>query len=142
MRHELQRLFSTFPRGGPGVGLLLLRAAVGITSVIQGAFYLLNGDSPTLETLTIALLTVAGGVALLLGLLTPVAGVLVGFSALAVTLSWFPRPTPNLLDAKLSAVLVMVVAAAVVFLGPGAISLDARIFGRREIIIPSRLSSS
>jgi hypothetical protein len=25
---------------------------------------------------------------------------------------------------------------AVVFLGPGAFSLDARLFGRREIIIP------
>jgi len=28
-------------------------------------------------------------------------------------------------------------AAAITFLGPGAYSLDARLFGRREIVLPS-----
>jgi hypothetical protein len=30
-----------------------------------------------------------------------------------------------------------VIALAVICLGPGALSLDARLFGRREIIIPT-----
>jgi hypothetical protein len=47
-----------------------------------------------------------------------------------------PPPTPNLFDARLSAILAAIMAAAIVFLGPGAFSLDARMFGRREIIIP------
>jgi hypothetical protein len=41
-----------------------------------------------------------------------------------------------LLDTKWIVALVLAVAAAVVPLGPGALSLDARLFGRREIIIP------
>jgi hypothetical protein len=136
MRNTMQWLFPTFPRGGPSVGLLLLRAAVGVTAAIQGSFYLANSDNPTLGTLTVALVTAASGASLLLGLLTPVAGILVGLSAVGVTFSWFPPPTPNLFDAILPTVLVVVVAAAVVFLGPGALSLDARIFGRHEVIIP------
>jgi len=141
MRHELQRLFSTFPRGWPGVGLLLLRAVVGVTVTLQGSYYLANGDSPAVLTVILALLMIVAGVSLVVGLLTPVAGVVTGLSAASVTLGWCHPPTPNLFDAKLSTVLVVVVAASVVLLGPGSISLDARIFGRREIIIPPRVTS-
>ena len=34
-----------------------------------------------------------------------------------------------------------IMAAAIVFLGPGAFSVDARLFGRREIIIPPPLGA-
>jgi hypothetical protein len=37
---------------------------------------------------------------------------------------------------------VTVISIALVCLGPGAFSLDARLFGRREIIIPDSASSS
>ena len=141
MRHELQRLFSTFPRGWPGVGLLLLRAVVGATAAIQGTYYLANGDNPAILTLIVAMLMVVGGASLVMGLLTPLAGVVTGLGAAGITLGWFPPPNPNLFEAKLSTVLVVVVAAAVVLLGPGSISLDARIFGRREIIIPPRVTT-
>ena len=53
----------------------------------------------------------------------------------------FPVPVPNLFDEKLSAILAAIIAVAIVFLGPGAFSLDARLFGRREIIIPPRVRS-
>jgi hypothetical protein len=36
----------------------------------------------------------------------------------------------------MTAVLSAVIAVAVICLGAGALSLDARLFGRREIIIP------
>jgi hypothetical protein len=42
----------------------------------------------------------------------------------------------------LSAALVALIAAALVLLGPGALSLDARWFGRREIIIPPAAPSA
>jgi hypothetical protein len=62
--------------------------------------------------------------------------VIVGLGALSVGFSVLPEPTPSLFDARLSAILAAIMAAAIVFLGPGAFSLDARLFGRREIIIP------
>jgi uncharacterized membrane protein YphA (DoxX/SURF4 family) len=44
--------------------------------------------------------------------------------------------TPNLFDAKLSFLYAGVMLVALLLAGPGAFSIDARVFGRREIIIP------
>lgn len=82
------------------------------------------------------LLGLAAGASLLAGFLTPVAGAIVGFGALGVAFSVLSAPAPNLFDSRLSAILAGIIGAAIVFLGPGAFSLDARMFGRREIIIP------
>lgn len=71
-----------------------------------------------------------------MGLFTPIAGVVAGVGALGIGLSLWPAPAPNLFDAKLSLVLTGIMIVAVVFLGPGRYSLDARLFGHREIIIP------
>src|ERR1700722_2425091 len=131
---DLARLFSTFPSGLPGVGLLLLRAAVGVTAVIQGGVYL--ADHVTLACWVVGSVMVAGGVSVLIGFLTPVASILVALGTLGIALLWFPAPAPNLFNTPLPATLVVIVAAAVAFLGPGTASIDRRLFGRREIIIP------
>jgi uncharacterized membrane protein YphA (DoxX/SURF4 family) len=81
-------------------------------------------------------LTIASGASLLIGFLTPVAGILVGLVSIGSAFSWLPAPAPNLFDARLSIVFATIMVAAIVLLGPGAFSLDARLFGRREIIIP------
>jgi hypothetical protein len=133
---SLQRLYSTFPSGCPGVGLLLLRVAVGATAAIQGAAYLADGRNPTLEVWVIGLAVVVSGISLLIGFLTPVAGGLVALTTTGIALSWLPAPTPNLFSSLLPAILVAIIGAAVAFLGPGALSVDCRLFGRREIIIP------
>jgi uncharacterized membrane protein YphA (DoxX/SURF4 family) len=73
---------------------------------------------------------------LVAGLFTPIAGVIAGLGALGIGFSLMPAPTPNLFDARLSAIFAAIMTAAIVFLGPGAYSLDALLFGRREIIIP------
>lgn len=72
----------------------------------------------------------------MIGFLTPLAATLVALGVLGVAFSWVPAPTSNLFDTKLPAVLAAVISLAILFLGPGALSLDARLFGRREIIIP------
>lgn len=135
-RHGLQRSFSTFPDRRPGIGLLLLRATVGTTAVIQGVAYLACWGNLTFGPRVVGLLAVTSGCSLLIGFLTPLAVALVGLGSAGIALSWFPAPTPNLLNSGLAAFFVVIMAAAIVFLGPGAVSLDARLFGRREIIIP------
>src|SRR5216684_708669 len=130
MRSRLQQFSSAFPGGWPGVGLLLLRLAVGLTAVIEGAVHI-GRDNPTLLMWVVGLLAIASGSCLLAGFLTPVACVLVGLAAICLAFSSFPSPAPDLFNAALPTVLLVVVAAAVVFLGPGALSLDARRFGRR-----------
>jgi uncharacterized membrane protein YphA (DoxX/SURF4 family) len=90
----------------------------------------------------VGLLAIASSVSLLIGYLTPFTGVLLALSGLGAALSWFPAPNPNLFDSKLATALASVIAVAMVCLGPGAFSVDARLFGRREITIPSSLPSS
>lgn len=115
---------------------MLLRAAAGVTAGIQGAVYL-SGRGDAVAWLTAAgLLCVLTGLALSIGLLTPVSGALVAVEAVSISMSWLPAPDSNLFNAPLPTVLIVIVAIAVIFLGPGAFSLDARLFGRREIIIP------
>jgi uncharacterized membrane protein YphA (DoxX/SURF4 family) len=87
------------------------------------------------------LAALAAGAALLIGVFTPIVGILVSLGVLGIGFSILPAPVPNLFDAKLSMGLTAIMAAAIAFLGPGAFSLDARLFGRREIIIPPRSRS-
>ena len=133
----LLRIFSlTYPRGRPGVGLLLLRSAVGLAAAAQGGVYLSGHDDSSLWTAAACLLTFATGPLLLVGFLTPLACVIVGLGGAALAFSAPPAETHGVLLGELFFLFVMSTATATLLLGPGAYSLDARLFGRREIIIP------
>lgn len=138
---NLLRLFSAFPGGWPGLGLLLLRAAVGIVALFLGGSYLADGATSTVGTWICGLVGFTAGAALLIGIFTPIAGLAVAVGAMGIGFSLLRAPALNLFDEKLPAVLAAIMSAAIVFLGPGAFSLDARLFGRREIIIPPRSRS-
>jgi uncharacterized membrane protein YphA (DoxX/SURF4 family) len=116
--------------------LLLLRAAVGVTVAVQGATYVSDRTSSTIATWAVCCLAIVCGSLLLIGLFTPLAGALLALGGIVVSLSFLPAIFPNLFGAKLTIYFLVVIAAAISLLGPGAYSIDARLFGRREIIIP------
>ncbi|MGA9391263.1 MAG: hypothetical protein WBV69_12525 [Candidatus Sulfotelmatobacter sp.] len=136
----MRRIFSTFPGGGPGLGLLVLRAAIGFTLVSQGIHCLSDSHTPSLAMWAVALLMVASGTLALIGYMTPLAAIVGGLLTVATWMPWFPAPTPSLFLTRLATFLAAAIAIAIVCLGPGAFSLDARLFGRREIVIPKRSS--
>jgi uncharacterized membrane protein YphA (DoxX/SURF4 family) len=105
-------------------------------AIIQGGFFLTGAGNSTPWTWIAGLLAVAIGLSLFVGFLTPLAGLLVGLGTVGIALSSLPASTANLFDGKLSTALAVTMNAAIVLLGPGAFSVDARLFGRREIIIP------
>jgi uncharacterized membrane protein YphA (DoxX/SURF4 family) len=120
-----------------GGGLMLLRTAIGLITAWQGATLIATPGSAWLAS---AWLTSGAGVtailvgaALIVGLLTPFAAALVAIAA-AVSASRAAGPIVVTHDA-LAHGLVLVDAVSLVLLGPGAYSLDARLFGRREIHI-------
>jgi uncharacterized membrane protein YphA (DoxX/SURF4 family) len=131
----VQRYFSTFPGGWPGVGLLLLRVVVGGAASLQGVVYLAQTIEPNALTWLAAALAVVSGLALLAGFLTPASAAVAGLMTAVIVATWTPPGTSVHVD-RLAALFLIVDAAALALLGPGAHSLDARLFGRREIIIP------
>ena len=83
-----------------------------------------------------ALLAFSGGALLLAGLMTPFVAFLVAIGGVGIALSWVPSPILDLFDSYLAIINLIVLSLAIALLGPGAFSLDARMFGRREITIP------
>ncbi len=75
------------------------------------------------------------GVALTIGLFTAVCCTLIGVGYALVLLMPFEAAVLPDLDG-VAAVVALASAAALGLLGPGAFSIDARLFGRREIFIP------
>jgi len=131
----LQRLFSAFPGGWPGIALLLLRAVLAAVLLLQG-FYYLGEPSPAPEAWLIGAVGVASGALLFIGLCTPLAGTVGGVGAIGVAFSFIPAPPKTLFESYVPVAFALTVAVALIILGPGAFSVDARLFGRREIIIP------
>jgi putative oxidoreductase len=131
----LQRLFSSFPAEWPGVGLLLLRALVGVQLIWQSVAYL-NTSEKGVIVWTMALMTFASGILLLGGLLTPLVALFAVLGGVGFFVSFIPLPNQSFLNNNLAIIDLIVLAIAIAALGPGAFSLDAWMFGRREIPIP------
>ena len=121
----MRRFFSNFARGWPGFGLLLLR-------IVLGASLILDGFGPVRVghwsgPLIIGLASMANGALLIAGLWTPLSSAcVVAIAAWEIFLGhesfcpWF---------------LLSTIGAALALVGPGAFSVDARLFGWRRINI-------
>jgi putative oxidoreductase len=123
----MQRLFSIFPSGWPGFGLLLLRLGLGIALIALGisGFLAASGEPVAVVRDSIE---VGGAIFLILGLWTPVVGSLIALDALWIALSLYSSKP----DGHWNYVFLAVLAAGVSMLGPGAWSIDARLFGRKR----------
>jgi hypothetical protein len=80
------------------------------------------------------------GVALTVGIFTPLFSALVGVGYALVLLGPLDRIALPRLDYP-GALVGLAAAAGLALLGPGAFSLDARLFGRRQIFIPRKDAS-
>ena len=119
----LRRLYSTFAGGWPGIGLILMRLAVGIALAVGAGFTLRSNPPVPMEIESILL---AGSAILLIaGLYTPIVGTLVAllesYKLVTISADW------------LVSLLVAASCAALAMLGPGLWSVDARLFGWKRI---------
>src|SRR5262245_54783481 len=89
-RRPLLHMFSTFPDGWPGAGLLLLRTAGAAVLLIQGAAYLGAKHELKFLILAVFLVMAAVGLLLLVGLLTRLVALIAAVVGVASVFSWFP----------------------------------------------------
>lgn len=119
----MQRLFSTFANGWPGRGLLLQRLLIAAV-LFYSAIAHFNQAIPLAST-ALRMTGAGAGILLLVGLWTPVVGALVALLEVWIAFFFAANPLIHIIAATLAATLAMI--------GPGAWSVDARLFGRRRI---------
>jgi len=129
----LQRTFSGFPAGYPGLALLLLRLVVGGTASSPAWLLITASHGAVNAGVVVALLAFVTGLALIVGFMTPIASVLLCAGGLLLNLDSSIRGHLPLFESGLARLEFIAIAAALICLGPGALSLDARLYGRREI---------
>jgi uncharacterized membrane protein YphA (DoxX/SURF4 family) len=107
-----------------------MRLVAGTALIDQAVTTLHSGFS--IEPATLQILAAAAGILLFLGLWTPIAGVLVAVIEVWSIFSSVRDPWIHILLGTLGAALAM--------LGPGAWSIDARLFGWKRIDLGTRQS--
>lgn len=129
----LQRLFSTFPSGWPGVGLLLLRVCLLIALIYFAPAGLSEASPQTIGKVQEGIAILAS-LFLLAGLWTPLMGALAALDEIWMALSLSALPHAE----RWIHFLLAILAVSIAMLGPGAWSIDARLFGRKRIDIDRR----
>jgi uncharacterized membrane protein YphA (DoxX/SURF4 family) len=119
----VQRLFSTFPNSWPGLGLLILRFATGLS--LAAVAHVAGGLADTASV--IARCGVSGVAVLIwIGLWTPLAAVAAAAIQIIVIILGH--------QFSLSLLAFVALGLSLAMLGPGAWSFDARLFGRKRLV--------
>lgn len=120
---------------------MLLRLGAGVSLICFALEELLAVPEPgnafnemTFGDAAFCIVKICAGILLLLGLWTPVVG---GIVALAELGTFFSQPWSNHVY-PLDHVLLGVLGSALALLGPGAWSVDARLFGRKLFVTGQR----
>lgn len=122
----MQRLFSTFADGWPGGGILLLRL-LAAGALINRGFAAISAGAFTV-TVVLEIGGAAAGLLMAGGLWTPVVGLLAG-----VLEMWLAFIQPGI---QSSAILLAGLGISLAMIGPGAWSIDAQLYGRKQILPP------
>jgi len=116
-----------FPPGAPGVGLLLLRISVAATFVLSVTQ---STRVSAVHVLFVGALLIS--ISLAIGFLTPY------LSFVTCALALLNVYGPDWRTDSLTLNCLVLNPLALALLGPGAYSLDARLFGRRVVVVPPR----
>ena len=141
----MQKHYSNFPGNTPGIGLLILRTTVAVGTALYGVIFLSHLEALTttqflyFSQLILGLSLILSSIFLILGLLMPfVLSALTAFELIAACMKLL---VANQLSEKtfgwIALLFLINMTIALFFLGPGAFSIDARLYGRREIFLPS-----
>lgn len=122
----MQRLFSMFPAGTAGAALLVLRTSVAATLIVYG-----TAHWAPVTSFWISLATGIVAISLCFGLFTPYCGAVSCVMQLYLLLIAVGSDRFHLTIAILD-------SGVLAFLGPGAYSVDARLFGRKRLTVHSR----
>ena len=145
----MRRLYADFVSGPGAVGLLFLRLVAGAALVLHGLpkiqhpFNWMHGAPvPGFLQALAALSEFGGGLALIVGLLTPLATLGIASTMFVAILShltnaikptYFVKANPKLPgDAYESAAIYFIIAVLLMLIGPGVLSLDAQLFGKNR----------
>lgn len=120
----MQKLFVIFPDGAPGLGLLLLRIAASAGLIALPSRL---GTNAWIGLLLVTLVTIP----LLIGFMTTLTALAAAVLESAFALS-------GELHAPLIEISTIAQLLSLALVGPGAYSLDSRLFGRRRLIFESR----
>lgn len=129
----LQRAFSGFPTGYPGLALLLLRLVVGGAASSQAWLHITANQGTLNSSVAVASLAFVTGLALIIGFMTPIASVLLSAGGLLLMVDSSVTGHLPLFESSMARLEFIAMSAALISLGPGALSVDARVYGRREI---------
>jgi hypothetical protein len=114
-----------FPAGIAGVALFVLRSSVAVALIAEATTH------GSLKQPWLFLVVAVPAFLLCLGLMTPYCAAFTGLLQLAALFAFAGH-------GKFHVALSVLNSAVVAMLGPGAYSIDSRIFGRRLLVVPPR----
>ena len=116
--------------------LLILRVTLGLLVVFHSVQCLLSASQLTVLAAGVAAIVMVDGACLVLGVLTPVVASLAAVGGLALILPGLLPLAPSSWDSRPFQMSMVLISGALAVLGPGAYSLDARLFGLKRLILP------